>query len=45
MGSSQTIEKLQFRVASASTRMFARIVGVTWRPGLGTGYYNLRYKV
>ncbi|KAJ8066336.1 hypothetical protein OCU04_005410 [Sclerotinia nivalis] len=41
MGSGQTLKKLQFGVASASTRMFEGIMGVSWGLGLGTGYYNI----
>ncbi|KAB8304531.1 hypothetical protein EYC80_003917 [Monilinia laxa] len=41
MGSGPTIKKLQFGVATASNRMFAGIMGVSWGLGLGTGYYNI----
>ncbi|CAD6441937.1 f10fe919-210e-493d-9943-3f1add18c907 [Sclerotinia trifoliorum] len=41
MGSGQTIKKLQFGGASASTRMFAGIMSVSWGLGLGTGYHNI----
>ena len=41
MGPGPTIRKLQFGVATASNRMFAGIMGVSWGLGLGTGYYNI----